>query len=119
MLKSNENTASRNYGTGMCQDLSAVQPLFPQSRDLNQKYSTIGRSGVRVSRICLGTLNFGQLDEKYGKRPGQLNEQKAHEILTKYVELGGNCLDTGNFFPWIGTPTEQTAEKYIGSWLKK
>ena len=51
---------------------------------------------------------------------GQLNEQNAiNEILNKYVELGGNCLDTGNFFPWIGTPTEQTAEKYIGSWLKK
>ena len=75
MIKSNENQASRNYGTGIGQDLSAVQHLFPQSKDINQKYATIGRSGARVSRICLGTLNFGNLDEQFGRRPGQLNSK--------------------------------------------
>ena len=78
----------------------------------------LGRTGVKVSRICLGSMNFGEIDKNYGERPGQLSEEKAHKILDKYVELGGNCIDTANFFPWFGSNVGES-ESIIGSWLNK
>lgn len=82
-----------------------------------QTHCLLGRTGVKVSRLCLGSLNFGKLDSSFGERPGQLNEQEAHNILDKFVQLGGNCIDTADFFPWFGKSTGQ-AETIIGNWLK-
>jgi hypothetical protein len=78
----------------------------------------LGRTGFKVSRVCLGTMNFGDIDKEFGERPGQLNESEAHKILDKYVELGGNCIDTANFFPWFGS-TSGKSEEIIGNWLKE
>lgn len=77
----------------------------------------LGRTGVKVSRLSLGTLNFGRIDPQFGDRPGQLEEVEAHRILDRYVELGGNCIDTASFFPWFGTCGE--SERIVGSWLEK
>lgn len=77
----------------------------------------LGRTGVKVSRVCLGTMNFGQIDPTFGERPGQLDESEAHRILDRYVELGGNCIDTANFFPWFGTCGE--SERIVGAWLER
>jgi len=38
--------------------------------------------------------------------------------LDRFVELGGNCIDTANFFPWFG-PTSGESERIIGNWLSK
>ena len=81
-------------------------------------HKLLGQSGVKVSRICLGTMNFGKLDPQFGERPGQLDESKACEILDRFVELGGNCIDTANFFPWFGK-TSGESERIIGNWLSK
>lgn len=78
----------------------------------------LGRTGVKVSRICLGSLNFGKIDKRFGDRPGQLDEDEAHKILDRYVELGGNCIDTADFFPWFGASTGE-AETIIGNWLQR
>jgi aryl-alcohol dehydrogenase-like predicted oxidoreductase len=80
-------------------------------------HCVLGRTGVKVSRVCLGTMNFGPVDKKMGERPGQLDESEAHKILTRYIELGGNCIDTANFFPWFGENCGET-EHIIGNWLK-
>lgn len=77
----------------------------------------LGRTGVKVSRVTLGTMNFGKIDPTFGDRPGQLEETQAHEILDRYVELGGNCIDTANFFPWFGTCGE--SERIVGTWLER
>lgn len=77
----------------------------------------LGRTGVKVSRMCLGSMNFGRIDPQFGDRPGQLEEVEAHRILDRYVELGGNCIDTASFFPWFGSCGE--SERIIGSWLEK
>lgn len=77
----------------------------------------LGRTGVKVSRITLGTMNFGKIDPTFGDRPGQLEEAEAHQILDRYVELGGNCIDTADFFPWFGTCGE--SERIVGSWLER
>ena len=81
-------------------------------------HKLLGRTGLNLTRVCLGTMNFGDIDPKLGERPGQLNEEKCHEILDKYVELGGNCIDTANFFPWFGS-TAGKSEEIIGNWLKE
>jgi aryl-alcohol dehydrogenase-like predicted oxidoreductase len=91
--------------------------LFNQSVP-SQTHCLLGRTGVRVSRVTLGSMNFGQLDSKFGSRPGQLNEEEAHKILDRYLELGGNCIDTANFFPWFGSTAGQS-EEIIGNWFAK
>jgi hypothetical protein len=37
-------------------------------------------------------MNFGEIDPEFGQRPGQINEQQAHQILDKFVELGNIIL---------------------------
>ena len=112
-----------NFGTGYGEDVQqryeSANKLFPGIQNVQQTHSLLGRSGVRLSKICLGTLNFGKINEEYGSRPGQLNEKQAHQILNRYVELGGNCIDTGNFYPWFGCSADQLSETIIGNWLQK
>ena len=83
-----------------------------------ETHAFLGDSGLKVSRICLGTMNFGTLDKTYGDRPGQLSDSEAHKVLDKFVELGGNFIDTSNFYPWFGKCVGE-AEKIIGTWLAK
>jgi aryl-alcohol dehydrogenase-like predicted oxidoreductase len=63
-------------------------------------------------------MNFGSIDSQFGQRPGQLSEDEAHAILDRYLELGGNCIDTSDFFPWFGPDAGKT-ESIIGNWLAK
>jgi aryl-alcohol dehydrogenase-like predicted oxidoreductase len=68
-------------------------------------YRLLGRSGLRVSEICLGTMSFGQ-DWGFGA-----DEATSHQVLDAYAEAGGNFLDTANKYH-----NGQT-EQYLGSWL--
>ena len=45
------------------------------------KYSNLGNSGMRVSRLCLGTLNFGPFTE----------EKEAFKIMDRALDAGGSC----------------------------
>jgi aryl-alcohol dehydrogenase-like predicted oxidoreductase len=69
-------------------------------------YVTLGRSGLRVSPFCLGTMTFGE-DWGWGS-----NVQDSTRILDHYVELGGNFIDTANVY------TKGHSEKIIGDHLK-
>jgi len=56
------------------------------------RYSILGRSGLRVSRACLGTMTFG---------PGAdwcRSEAQARDIFEAFVEAGGNFIDTANMY---------------------
>ncbi|HVV09511.1 aldo/keto reductase [Amycolatopsis sp.] len=59
------------------------------------QYYLLGRSGLRVSRLSLGTMNFGTdgFHAPYGK-----TEDEARPIFRRYVEAGGNFLDTADFY---------------------
>ena len=65
-------------------------------------YVTLGRSGLRVSPFCLGTMTFGE-DLGWGT-----SVEESQRILDRYIELGGNFLDTANFY------TKSHSEKIIG-----
>lgn len=65
-------------------------------------YITLGRSGLRVSPLCLGTMTFGE-DLGWGS-----SVEESQTILDRYIELGGNFIDTANFY------TKSHSEKIIG-----
>ncbi|MEV4176075.1 aldo/keto reductase [Nonomuraea sp. NPDC049709] len=58
-------------------------------------YYLLGRSGLRVSRLALGTMNFGTggFHAAYGK-----TEEEARPIFRRYLEAGGNLIDTADFY---------------------
>ncbi|PWR04781.1 aldo/keto reductase [Micromonospora acroterricola] len=61
---------------------------------MNQYY-LLGRSGLRVSRLALGTMNFGVdgFHAAYGR-----TEEEAEPIFRRYLEAGGNLIDTADFY---------------------
>ncbi|MEY4575556.1 MAG: hypothetical protein RL701_259 [Pseudomonadota bacterium] len=65
-------------------------------------YVTLGRSGLRVSPFCLGTMTFGE-DLGWGSSVAD-----SQAILDRYIERGGNFLDTANLY------TKGHSEKIIG-----
>jgi aryl-alcohol dehydrogenase-like predicted oxidoreductase len=69
------------------------------------QYTNLGRSGLRVSRLCLGTMNFG------ARSP----ENEAFRIMDRALELGINFFDTANVYS-RPSPTG-TTETIIGKWL--
>ncbi|XP_077985204.1 1-deoxyxylulose-5-phosphate synthase YajO-like [Glandiceps talaboti] len=80
------------------------------SRDLRCKYAFLGKSGLKVSNICLGSTVFGT--NKAG-RPGQCDEKQAHSILDRFAERGGNFIDTSDDY------SDGQSETIIGNWLSK
>jgi aryl-alcohol dehydrogenase-like predicted oxidoreductase len=65
-------------------------------------YVTLGRSGLRVSPLCLGAMTFGE-DLGWGS-----NVTESEQIIDRFIELGGNFIDTANFY------TKSHSEKIIG-----
>lgn len=72
-------------------------------------YKLLGGSDLNVSRLCLGTMTFGQ----------QNSEAEAHEQLDYAVAQGINFIDTAEMYPVPPmAETQGRTEQYIGSWLK-
>lgn len=69
----------------------------------------LGDSGITVSRLCLGTMTFGE----------QNSEAQAHEQLDRALAAGIDFIDTAEMYPVPpGGETQGRTEAYIGSWLK-
>ena len=71
------------------------------------QYTHLGRSGLQVSRLCLGTMNFGP----------QTEESAAHGIMDSAHENGINFFDTANVYG--GTGHRGWTEEIIGRWFAK
>ena len=69
------------------------------------EHTNLGRTGLKVSRLCLGTMNFGPLTE----------EEDSHAIMDKALEVGINFFDTANVYGW--RTGEGITEKIVGRWL--
>jgi NDP-hexose C3-ketoreductase / dTDP-4-oxo-2-deoxy-alpha-D-pentos-2-ene 2,3-reductase len=68
------------------------------------QYTYLGRTGLKVSRLCLGTMNFGPLT----------TEPDSYAIMDKGLELGLNFYDTANVYGWkLG---EGITEQIVGRW---
>lgn len=71
------------------------------------KYTYMGRSGLKVSRLCLGTMNFGV----------DTDEQESFRIMDAALDAGINFFDTANIYGW-GENAGRT-EEIIGRWFKQ
>jgi aryl-alcohol dehydrogenase-like predicted oxidoreductase len=68
-------------------------------------FTTLGRSGLSVSRLCLGTMNFGP----------HTSEAESFAIMDRALELGINFFDTANVYGWrLG---KGVTESILGRWL--
>ena len=67
-------------------------------------YTYLGRSGLQVSRLVLGTMNFGPVT----------TEADSHQIMDRAVDVGINFFDTANVYGW---DKKGSTERIIGNWF--
>ncbi len=68
-------------------------------------YTSLGRTGLKVSRLCLGTMNFGP----------NTTEEDSFKIMDRAMDLGLNFFDTANTYGWqLG---QGVTEQIIGKWF--
>lgn len=69
------------------------------------KYTQLGRTGLKVSRLALGTMNFGPLT----------NEPDSHTIMDAALDAGINYFDTANVYGW--DENKGRTEEIVGTWF--
>ena len=69
------------------------------------QYVNLGRTALKVSRLCLGTMNFGP----------QTSEEDSYAVMDAALELGLNFFDTANVYGW--KKGEGLTEQIIGRWF--
>jgi aryl-alcohol dehydrogenase-like predicted oxidoreductase len=69
------------------------------------EFAQLGRTGLKVSRLCLGTMNFGPLT----------TEEDSGTIMDRALDLGINFFDTANVYGW--KKGEGVTEQIVGRWL--
>jgi aryl-alcohol dehydrogenase-like predicted oxidoreductase len=65
------------------------------------QFTTFARTGLTVSRLCLGTGTFGK----------QTDEQESFRIFDRAADAGVNFIDTADIYPGGATPTESGAPR--------
>jgi aryl-alcohol dehydrogenase-like predicted oxidoreductase len=68
------------------------------------EYAQLGRTGLKVSRLCLGTMNFGP----------HTTEADSYAVMDKALDLGINFFDTANVYGW--KKGEGVTEQIVGRW---
>ena len=69
------------------------------------RYKLLGKSGLRVSELCLGTMTFG---EEWG---WGASKEESRKIFEAFAEAGGNFIDTANRY------TEGSSERFVGEFV--
>jgi aryl-alcohol dehydrogenase-like predicted oxidoreductase len=69
------------------------------------RYRLLGKSGLRVSELCLGTMTFGE-DWGWGS-----SKDESRQVYDAFLEAGGNFIDTANVY------TNGTSEKLLGEFM--
>jgi len=72
------------------------------------RYKLLGKSGLRVSELCLGGMTFG---EDWGSMLPGASKDEAKKIFDLFVSKGGNFIDTANVYQ------NGTSEKYVGEFI--
>ena len=73
------------------------------------EYTSLGRSGLQVSRLCLGTMNFGTKTDK----------QEAFKIMDLALDLGINFFDTANQYGYTPEAHAGLTVEIIGEWFSQ
>jgi aryl-alcohol dehydrogenase-like predicted oxidoreductase len=73
------------------------------------EYRRLGRTGLEVSELALGTMQFGWTAD----------EETAHQVMDAYVAAGGNLIDTADIYSrWAEGNPGGVSEEMIGRWIK-
>jgi len=81
----------------------------PRERGSRMQHANLGRTGLRVTRLCLGTMTFGL----------QSDEEQSRAILDASAEAGITFLDTADVYPLGGSPEHVgRTEEIVGRWLQ-
>src|SRR6476620_5464151 len=75
------------------------------------EYTTLGATGLEVSRICLGCMSYGEPDR--GGHPWSLDEEQSRPFLRQALELGITFFDTANVY------SAGSSEEIVGRALKE
>src|SRR5471032_412387 len=70
------------------------------------RYKLLGKSGLRVSEVCLGTMTFGE-DWGWGA-----SQEESRKVFDAFLEAGGNFIDTANVY------TNGTSESLLGEFMQ-
>lgn len=74
------------------------------------EYKSLGSTGLKVSELCLGTMQFGWTAD----------EDTSHDILSSAFDAGINFIDTADIYSrWVQGNPGGVAEQMIGDWMKK
>ena len=69
------------------------------------KYRYLGKTGLKVSELCLGAMTFG--------RENEATEEESFQMMGRFVAAGGNFIDTANVY------SNGISEEIVGRWLKR
>ena len=64
-------------------------------------YQFLGKTGLKVSELCLGAMTFGR----------ESTEEMSYHVLDRFTEAGGNFIDTADVY------TQGVSEEILGKWL--
>ena len=74
------------------------------------EYKKLGKTGLMVSRLCMGTMQFGW----------SVNEADTHRVLSATIDSGINFIDTADVYSkWVEGNPGGVSETYVGNWMKK
>ena len=73
------------------------------------EYRRLGRTGLKVSPLCLGSMNFGWTAD----------EKTSFAVMDAFAEAGGNFIDTADIYSrWVDGNNGGVSEEVIGRWLR-
>jgi aryl-alcohol dehydrogenase-like predicted oxidoreductase len=73
-----------------------------EKQEGNMEYRFLGRTGMRVSELCLGAMTFGR----------EASEEDSRRMMNQFVETGGNFIDTADVY------SQGVSEEIVGRWMK-
>ena len=83
------------------------------------QYTVLGKSGLRVSTLCLGTMGF-LADSNWANSPGQewgSSRAASQEIVSAFLDAGGNLIDTADTYgaaeEWLGEFMGPARHRYV------
>ncbi len=80
-----------------------------KGKNLTMEYRRLGRTGLKVSELCLGTMQWGW----------SANEEESFKVMDAFMEAGGNFIDTADVYSrWVPGNPGGVSEEIIGRWLK-
>ena len=75
------------------------------------QYTTLGHSGIEISKLCLGGMSFGEASPKFHQ--WTIDQDSTREVIKHALEAGVNFIDTANCYSF------GTSEEYIGAALRE